>query len=434
MSLTEIDSAAIIGESWRAVLDRYMRPPFDGELEATKLVYPKQYDFIVSESHHHAFVAGLGAGKTYAGAVRALRAAYGRVGGKRIPAPNLGLVTAPTFKMLADTDVDMFRKVAQPWILRHNKSEMKTEMRNGSEILWRSVTDPDTLRGLNLSWIWMDEAALYESGVFEILVARLRQHNRLGHEWITTTPKGKNWLYQKFAADPKPGYEMVIARFDENPYLHPDYKQLLLDSYEGDLAEQELYAQFIDRQGIIYYMFSHTRHVVKDLRPYYKDVIAGVDWGIRNPGAIAVIGIDYDGVATVIDEEYRTRTPIDNWVAIAKDFHNRYGVSRFYCDSSEPEFIRLFNSEPGISAVGATGAVLPGIDGVINRLTRGTLLVHNRCVNTIREFEVYEWMDKGRAEWVDTPRKKDDHLMDCIRMALDRHGVGQSETRLIRYA
>ncbi|MCK5608233.1 hypothetical protein KAR91_40505, partial [Candidatus Pacearchaeota archaeon] len=104
-----------------------------------------------SRKYYSALVAGIGAGKSYAGCIRAIQAAYGNVGGHRIKTPNLGMITAPTFPMLRDATLRTFEEIAGDLLINYNKSEHLATMSNGSEILFRSTHDYETLRGPNLS-------------------------------------------------------------------------------------------------------------------------------------------------------------------------------------------------------------------------------------------------------------------------------------------
>jgi phage terminase large subunit len=72
----------------------------------------------------------------------------------------------------------------------------------------------------------------------------------------------------------------------------------------------------------------------------------------------------------------------------------------------------------GIRTRAADKSVMEGIRAVMKRLAvdgngRPGLVVSDRCVNLIREFESYEWAKRG-----DKPRKENDHLMDALRYAV----------------
>ena len=152
-------------------------------------LYPAQDDFVQCRDRFTAFIGGIGSGKSHAGVVKAILAASERV--------TLGMVTAPTYPMLRDATLRMFLDLAGPLIKDFHKSEMMATMVNGSEVLFRSADNPDRLRGPNLHWWAGDEGALYGKDVWPIMIGRLRAGGRAGHAWVTTTPKGRNWLYER---------------------------------------------------------------------------------------------------------------------------------------------------------------------------------------------------------------------------------------------
>lgn len=95
-------------------------------------LHARQYDFVFSTARYAFYVGRRGAGKSYAGALRAIFATQAQPG-------SLGLVGAPTHPMLRDAAQRMFFELCPASLIRrHNKTEQRTVMRNGSEILWRS--------------------------------------------------------------------------------------------------------------------------------------------------------------------------------------------------------------------------------------------------------------------------------------------------------
>src|SRR3990167_2432212 len=396
-----------------------------GEYEPTYPTYPQQSIFVQELAHYAAFIAGIGSGKTIAGSVRAWRAAYGYIGHEKIlQTPNLGIVTAPTYPMLRDATLRAFLDVTGSTVIRHNKSEGIVELANGSEILFRSTEYPERLRGPSISWWWGDEAALYEARVWDIMIGRLRQFGKRGYAWITSTPKGRNWLYKTFVQDnqDKPDYFVQKASSRDNPFLDRSIVQSWEQAYVGDFARQELEAEFIAFEGLIYPEFSRELHVSHAKPTAFSRIIAGVDWGLVNPGVLLVIGLDSDQRAYLIHEEYQRQRQIHDWANVAKQLRDTWNISEFYCDPSEPEHIKIFNSKPGVRASGADNSVIPGIQAVKSRLVRQAdlkprLFISPNAVNTLAEFESYQWSE-NRHGMKDEPLKSGDHAMDALRYAL----------------
>lgn len=379
-------------------------------------LYDRQLEFVLSDAYYLAFIAGIGSGKSLSGATRALLASQGQVGNQRIPVPNLGMATAPTYPMLRDASLRAFLELAGSLVAEYNKSESRAIMTNGSEILFRSTERPERLRGPNLSWWWADEASLYAPGTWQIGVGRLRQHGR-GHAWVTTTPRGRNWVWQRFAQG-KRGYQMVKAATWQNPFLDEDFIRGLMEEYTGDFARQELDGDFVAFEGLVYGEFDRGSHVVSKRPKEWAYAVGGIDHGWTNPGVMLVGLVDYDGRVYIVHEEYERRRRVEDWARVGMQLTEQWGVQTWYADPSEPDFIRQYN-EAGMRVVNANNEVNAGIQDVksmlaVRRDGRPRLTLAPEAVWTASEMEQYQWMS-NREGLRDQVKKANDHAMDALR-------------------
>ena len=152
------------------------------------------------------------------------------------------MVVAPTWRVLKDATIPSFMSVASSFVKEYKKSDMVATLRNNTTVLFRTGVEPDRLRGANLGFAWIDEAAmLKDAEVFEVLVGRLRLHP--GRVVITTTPKGMNWVYDLSQAE---GVEVFHSSTRENTALPEDFFDFVRGRYTSELAEQELEGRFVD--------------------------------------------------------------------------------------------------------------------------------------------------------------------------------------------
>lgn len=223
-------------------------------------LYPQQYDFVVWGGPFSAFIGGVGSGKTHAGAVKALDYVSRNPG-------SLGLIGAPTFPMLRDATLREVEAVfPQRLIKEFNRGEMRMTLANGAEILFRSCDDPEHLRGPNLAWYWLDEGARAKRDAWFILQARLRQPEMVHQAWVTTTPKGYNWLWQEFGTNDRSDYMMFHASARDNPFLPPDFIRRLEESYaDKEFALQEIEGQFVIVGGKPFFHLDALRIMRADL-------------------------------------------------------------------------------------------------------------------------------------------------------------------------
>lgn len=197
-----------------------------------------------------AFVAGIGSGKTIAGCLKGLMASMGQPG---MRTPNLGMVVTPTYPMMRDATLRVWHEQCGAWIHSMNKSDLVARMYNGSEVLFRSADDPERLRGPSLSWVYLDEAALCDDKVWDISLGRLRQFGQMGRIWLTTTPKGRNWVWELFENKKQPGYRLFRATTKDNIFVGPEFLENLRNTYGVGLwARQELEGEFVVAEGAIF--------------------------------------------------------------------------------------------------------------------------------------------------------------------------------------
>ena len=199
-----------------------------------------QREFWHSPARYRAFVGGVGSGKSRAGAVEALRQPR-----------SVGMILAPTYPMLRDATLRSVADLAQRGeIVRSwHQTEMRMELLNGSTILFRSADDPDRLRGPNLSWFWLDEAAMMDHDVWLIMLGRLRVAP--GRAWITTTPRGRNWVWQTWQGGNE-DYALIRSSSRDNHYLPESFVATLEASYTAAFAAQEISGEFIEPEGAMF--------------------------------------------------------------------------------------------------------------------------------------------------------------------------------------
>jgi hypothetical protein len=167
----------------------------------------------------------------------------------RQPPGSTGVVAAPTYPMLRDATLATFLELTRAaGILppgAFNKSEMSARLPGDRLVLFRSADNPDRLRGPNLGWFMLDEGGLMAAEVWKIMLGRLRRHP--GRGWVSTTPRGKNWLYHEFVSG-GPAYWMVRAPSRSNPWNPPDFVDSLERSYSETFRRQEVEGEFVDDQ------------------------------------------------------------------------------------------------------------------------------------------------------------------------------------------
>lgn len=384
----------------------------------TLRAFPHQRRFLGSAEANVVLQGGARCGKTWTGALQALLLAG------RYPTC-IGMVVAPTYKQLNQAIVPHLETIAADLgiaqRMRWNKQSGEIRIPHGGTILLRSAENPASLLGATLGWAVCDEVALWRKQAYNYLQDRLSDPAGPRQCFFTFTPKGRNWAWDVLGT-PRPGLEIIKATTLDNLTLPEDYHERLRREHgEGTLYwRQEVLGEYVAWEGLVYPQFDHDKHVCPvpalEDRQFAK-VVAGVDWGWTNPGVVVVLAVDAQGRVWLCEESYQREVSVPDWAAEARRLKDKWGVTEFFCDPSEPGNIAEF-ARAGLPARAANNEVLPGIATVASLFAGGRIAISPDATNTLSELGMYCW--KQRADGTirnDEPDKQNDHGMDALRYA-----------------
>ena len=294
------------------------------------------------------FVGGIRSGKSVGGVAELLKQFY--LYKKK---PKLGWVVSPTFTM-SQAPEEIFKKFvysdAGTLVLQHKVGERAYLLKPSPDapttpirIEFKTATEPDRLRGASVGVIVMDEGAMQSEETFNICLGRVMDND--GIIIICTTPRGKNWVwnrvYQKSLSDPL--YAMIRGTSANNKYLPADFVQRKREEFSNPtLVKQELEGEFTSFEGAVFPNFAPDTHVIRDFQiPDGKEVYCGIDWGYNDP--FVCVWVSYiDGVWVVLDEYYKTQTLLGDHVAYLRNHPLAPHVKRYWCDPSALQERREF--------------------------------------------------------------------------------------------
>jgi len=403
-----------------------------------------QYDFLVDDSPWLLSDGGRGSAKTTGlGHKIAWRASH--------PGAREGLfrqklidLRNTTLRTLLDGD-GLNPPVLTPGTYEHNQTLKTIKIRGGGEIIYNGMDQGDARRqmgstgrgsSLNLTgaafeeWVEMTEANVIQiSASVRVKIDGLP----LQRYGVCNPGPPSHWLAKRFGMAPgetaKPRHKRIFAPVHANHFLPPEAIEEL-ESLEGVARERYLYGKWVGSDGLVYSQWDRSIHVVeRDFDP--RRIIIGCDYGHNDPFVLLTIMLDSENNVHIADEFYRSRVSHDDKVDTAK---RRANGAEVVVDDSAPELIDSMK-RAGIRAIPCTkgaGSVNYGIDLVSNLLRtneegKPRLTVDPSCVNTIREFETYEWKPNTDGSLSDTPFDRDNHAMDALRYAVR---AIQNESRL----
>ena len=256
------------------------------------------------------FVGGRGSGKSTALAMRLLKWS------ELEPGPYAML--APTFPLLSDTIQKTFLELAKPFIKEYNQSKNIIRMKGGSDIICRSLDDPEHARGSSLRGAVWDEMSLCKQEAFDILIACLRW--RVEQGWLSAgfTPKGLNhWSAAIFNDPQRPDAKCFHSTTMDNPFVPDNFAETLRRQYTKAFAAQEIEGGFVSLGGAL--MRREWFRIVEAIPPLrsvirYWDMAATLFNGNNDPDwtAGAKLGRTVDGRWIILDMRHARLSPAGN--------------------------------------------------------------------------------------------------------------------------
>ncbi len=338
---------------------------------------------------------------------------------------------APTYKQAKMIAWEMLMKAIKKFegtkvVTKKNESELYVQFYNGSRIDIKGADNPDSLRGVGLKGVILDEYADMRPNVFkEIIEPALTDHK--GWTIFIGTPKGFNHFHEIYEqASNTNNYSRFHFTSYDNPLLDKDELERVKQTTTEDKFAQEYLADFRKFEGLIYSL--HNWHYTDEIPTRADITLGGIDWGWDNPSALVIIKLS-DGVFTIVDEYYETKKTTTELIEKMQNLQKQWGVNRWYADSAEPDRIEEASRGTGLYVIPfekRKGSVNAGIDYINQLLKENRLFVHRQCVNTINEFNSYHWHQTkdGTTPPKEEPEKEDDHAMDAMRYAI--HGYSPS--------
>ena len=211
-------------------------------------------------------------------------------------APTYKQARQVVFKQLKDRLTDL------RWLVKVNETNLEFTLKNGSTIALRGADNYDSLRGVGLDFLVLDEFAdIKPEAWYETLRPTLSDKG--GRALFIGTPKGiGNWSYD------------IFNLAHSNPDVWSSYQFTTLDGNRVPASEvamaredldektfnQEYCATFETYSGVIYFAFDRKKHVVEYTDPIPNTIHIGGDFNVDPMSA--TIGVQRsDGVFHIID-------------------------------------------------------------------------------------------------------------------------------------
>ena len=104
---------------------------------------------------------------------------------------------APTLGQARTIIWDLLHDLGRPVIKSSHVNNLEITLVNGRKILVRGADNPDSLRGVSLTYVVLDECAFIKVDVWEKII-RAALSDKKGRALFISTPSGRNWFYEVF--------------------------------------------------------------------------------------------------------------------------------------------------------------------------------------------------------------------------------------------
>ncbi|CAB4147478.1 Terminase-like family [uncultured Caudovirales phage] len=201
---------------------------------------PWQQEVYKDATRFKVIVAGRRCGKSRLSAVTLL------IEGLKCPKGSAVMYVAPTQGQARQIIWDVLMDLGREVISASHVNNMDITLINGAKIYVRGSDRPDTLRGVSLTYLVLDEVADIKSETWE-KVLRASLSDKKGHALFIGTPKGRNWFYDMYntglAGEDKEWKSWHFTTKD-NPLIDPEEIEGAKKSLSSFAFKQEYEASF----------------------------------------------------------------------------------------------------------------------------------------------------------------------------------------------
>lgn len=308
------------------------------------------------------------------------------------------------------------------WIKKVNETELSITLKNGSTISLKGADNPDSLRGVSLSYAVLDEFSFTDSSIwYEVIRPALADQQ--GQALFITTPIGKsNWAYDLFCMEQSnSNWKSFQYTTLEGGFVTEDEINQAKNEMDERTFRQEFLGSFETYGNAVAYQFNRDVHVI-DIDDIDKSELhIGMDF--NNSPITASVMVKKGMHLYQFDEIYMNDSNTDE---LAQEILNRYphsnitvypdpaGRQRKTSANGRTDFTILQNYGFNVKApkahdmvrdrVNATNARLKNVNGDV------FYQIHSKCKHTIESLEKLSY-----KEGTQTVNKDGyDHMFDSL--------------------
>ena len=188
--------------------------------------------------------------------------------------------------------------IKHKWAKKINDSDLSIVLKNNSLIQLKGADNEQSLRGVGLNFIVLDEFAdIKPNAWYEVLRPTLSDTK--GSALFCGSPKGFNFAYDLYSRKDKEWESFKFTTIEGGQVDQEEIEQAKNDLDERTF-QQEYLATFVNYAGIIYYNFDINNNVIEDYKLHDGTIHIGMDFNI-DP-MCCVVAQEKDNKIIIFDE------------------------------------------------------------------------------------------------------------------------------------
>ena len=262
------------------------------------------------------------------------------------------------------------RLIQHRWVKKINNSDLTITLKNNSSITLRGADNEQSLRGVGLDFIVMDEFAdVHKEAWYEVLRPTLSDTK--GHALFCGSPRGfGNWSYELFKQG-ETNKDWASFKYTTLEGGQVDDNEIEQARQDLDIRtfQQEYEATFVNYSGMIYYNFNRQKNIVDK---YNKDagvLHIGLDFNVDPMSAVICIIVNEIIIVYPVPSARQRKTSAGGFTDLSILKNAGFDVK---CKNTAP-LIR--------DRINAVNAKLKNVNG------KNSLFIVKSCKNVIKSIE-----------------------------------------------
>ncbi len=309
--------------------------------------------------------------------------------------------------------------------LKHteNKSDMTLTLFNGSVFLFKGLDDSEKIKSIaDITDIVIEEASEITEDDFTQLDIRLRPLKaKYPQIYMMFNPVSKiNWVYKRWFLMKNENAAILHTTYTDNRFLTEEYRKTLEKLKETNPAYYKIYClgEFATLDKLVFPIIE--KRLISSEEVAHLKFFAGMDFGYINDDTAIISGrIDKKNKVIYITGEYFRKAMTNDVIA---QTIKALGLQKevITADSAEQKSIAELR-KLGISRIRPAQKGKDSVKHGLQQLSQYKIVVDERCVKIIEEFENYTWKkDKKTGEYINEPIDTYNHGIDALRYGLEK--------------